>query len=275
MRSLILTTLFLACFFSCEKMDADLSQVRNLNDDKISPLGHAGMGIASHYPINSFESISNALNLGAEGVEIDIQMTKDSVLVLFHDKTLEEQTDLEGLITENNWNYIKRATYKNPIFAEYKIVSLDQLLGNLKNAKDYQFLLDFKLYQPNNSDSFVSTYINALTKTVDQSGMEDNVLSAFFQKKYLEKIKSVRPNYKLVINNNFEDGILLADDLDAYGIILKNELTTKEQIEQAHDLNIRVYLFGVYSKNENLDAIEKHPDFILSDKIKYLIKILK
>lgn len=275
MRNLFLITLLLVCFFSCEKINVDLSQIRNLNDDKISPLGHAGMGIASHYPINSFESISNALNLGAKGVEIDIQMTKDSVLVLFHDRTLEEQTDLEGLIAENNWNYIKRATYKNPIFAEYKIVSLDQLLGNLKNAKDYQFLLDFKLYQPNNSDRYISTYINALTKTVDKYGLEENVLPAFFQKKYLEKLKSIRPNYKLVINNNFEKGIILADDLDAYGIILQNELTTKKQIEQAHDLNIRVYLFGVYSKNENLEAIEKHPDFILSDKIKYLIKVLK
>ncbi len=273
MRNLILMTLFLT-FFSCQKVDIDLSQVSNLNNDKISPFGHAGMGIASHFPINSFESISNALNLGAKGVEIDIQMTKDSVLILFHDKTLEEQTDLEGLIAENNWNYIKQATYKNPLFGEYKIVSLDQLLGNLKNVKDYYFLLDFKLYQPNNSDQYVSTYINAVTRTIDKYGLENNVLPAFFPKKYLKKLKSVRPNYKIIINDTFEDGILLADELDAYGIVLRNELTTKNQIEQAHDLNIHVYLFGVHSKNENLEAIEKHPDFILTDKIKYLIKVL-
>lgn len=275
MKPLLSIILIILFSFSCGKNDLDLSQVRNLNGDKISPFGHAGMGISSQYPFNSFESISNALNLGADGVEIDIQMTKDSVLVLFHDRTLQKQTDSEGLIYDNNWDYIKRATYKNPLFGEYRIVSLDQLLGNLKDVNDYQFLLDFKLYQPDNSDSYVSTYINAITKTIEKHQLKNNVLPAFFQQKYLEKLKLVRPNYKLIINNSFEDGILLADELDAYGIILNNNNVTKSQIEQAHEEGIRVYLFGTYSKNDNLDAIEKHPDFILTDKVKYLVKVLK
>jgi len=275
MKPLLSITLIILFFFSCGKNDLDLSQVRNLNGDKISPFGHAGMGISSQYPFNSFESISNALNLGAEGVEIDVQLTKDSVLVLFHDRTLEEQTNLEGLIHEKSWDEIKQAIYKNPLFAEYRIVSLDQLLGNLKNVKDYQFLLDFKLYQPDNSDSYVSTYINVVTKTIEKHQLENNVLPSFFQQKYLEKIKSVRPNYKLVINNSFENGMLLADDLNAYGIILNNDNVTKSQIEQAHEEGIRVYLFGAYSRSDNLDAIEKYPDFILTDKVKHLVKVLK
>ena len=233
------------------------------------------MGISSQYPFNSFESISNALNIGAEGVEIDIQMTKDSVLVLFHDRTLQEQTDLEGLIYDQNWDDLKEATYKNPLFAEYKIVSLDQLFEHLKKVKDYQFFLDFKLYQPDNSDSYVSTYINAVIKTIEKHQLENNVLLSFFQQKYLEKLKLVRPNYKLVINNSFENGILLADDLNAYGIILNNDNVTKSQIEQAHEEGIRVYLFGTYSRSDNLDAIEKHPDFILTDKVNHLVKVLK
>ena len=90
-----------------------------------------------------------------------------------------------------------------------------------------------------------------------------------------EKLKLVRPNYKLVINNSFENGILLADDLNAYGIILNNDNVTKSQIEQAHEEGIRVYLFGTYSRSDNLDAIEKHPDFILTDKVNHLVKVLK
>jgi glycerophosphoryl diester phosphodiesterase len=275
MKPLLSIILIILFSFSCGKNDLDLSQVRNLNGDKISPFGHAGMGISSQYPFNSFESISNALNIGAEGVEIDIQMTKDSVLVLFHDRTLREQTNLEGLIYEKNWEEIKHATYKNPLFAEYKIVSLDQLFEHLKNVKDYQFFLDFKLYQPDNSASYVSTYINAVTKTIDKHQLENNVLPSFFQQKYLEKLKLVRPNYKLVINNSFENGMLFADDLNAYGIILNNDNVTKSQIEQAHKEGIRVYLFGTYSRSDNLDAIEKHPDFILTDKVKHLVKVLK
>ena len=46
------------------------------------------MGITSQFPINTFESINSALALGADGSEVDIQMTKDSVLVLFHNRKL-------------------------------------------------------------------------------------------------------------------------------------------------------------------------------------------
>ena len=52
-------------------------------------------------------------------------------------------------------------------------------------------------------------------------------------------------------------------------------VSEENQIEEAHNLGIRIYLFGVYSKGDNLDAIEKHPDFILSDKVKHLVKVLK
>ena len=261
--------------FSCGKNDIDLSQVNNLNGNRIVPFGHAGMGISSQFPINSFESISNALNLGAEGVEVDIQMTKDSVIVLYHDRTLEEQTNLKGLIFENNWEYIKQGIYKNPIFAEYKIVSLDQLFEHLKNVKGYTFLLDFKLYQSDHSDEYVSTFINALVKIIDRHQMEDHVLSASYRTEYLKKLKELRPNSKLMVNTAFEQGLVLVEEIDAYGMVFQNDMITKEQIKQVHDKGIYVSLFGLHSKNDNLDAIEKHPDFIFSDKVKHLIKVLE
>jgi len=274
MRNSILF-LIIVFIFSCGKNDVDLSQVSNLNGNKISPYGHAGMGIASQFPINSFESISNALNLGAEGVEVDIQMTKDSVIVLYHDRTLEEQTNLEGLIFESEWSDLQQAIYKNPIFAEYKIVSLDQLFEHLKNVKDYKFLLDFKLYQSDHSDRYISTFTNALVKVIDKHQMEENVLPTAYRTEYLLKLKSLRPNIKLVVSTAFEQGLILAEELDAYGMVFQNEKITKEQIQQAHEEGFQVYLFGLYSKNDNLDAIEKHPDIIFSDKVKHLIKVLK
>ena len=275
MKNITIIFFLLFFIFSCGKNDVDLSQVNNLNGNKISPYGHAGMGIASQFPINSFESISNALSLGAEGVEIDIQMTKDSVIVLYHDRTLEEQTNLEGLIFENDWAYIQQATYKNPIFAEYKIVSLDQLFEHLKDVKDYTFLLDFKLYQSDHSDEYISKFINALVEIIDKHQMEDNVLPSVYRTEYLVKLKSLRPNIKLVVSTTFEQGLILAEELDAYGMVFQNERITKEQIQQAHQEGFQIYLFGLHSKNDNLDAIEKHPDIIFTDKVKHLIKVLK
>lgn len=275
MKSILITICTLFLFFSCGKNDVDLSHVKNLNGNKISPIGHAGKGFSSRFPINSFEGVSNAVNMGADGVEIDIQMTKDSVLVLYHDGTLEEQTNLEGFIHEKNWSYVQTAIYNNPLYAEYKIISLDQLFEHLKNAKGYYYFLDFKFFEPQNPEQLISTYTNALVKIIDKHRMEKNVLILYKLKSFLEQLRILRPELYLVISGEFENALSTATELDLYGILVSNDKITKAQIQQAHDEEIRVGTFGLLSKDDNLDGIDKSPDFMITDKLKHLVKVLK
>ena len=107
--------------------------ILNLNNNRISALGHGGMGIGYTYPMNSFESILNCLNLGADGTEIDVQMTKDSVLVAFHDKSLEHSTNVSGQIFSKKWNEISDAVYKDPPYTNYRLITLDELFSNISN----------------------------------------------------------------------------------------------------------------------------------------------
>ena len=44
--------------------------------------GHRGAPRISHE--NSIQSISESINLGCHGIEVDIQMTKDNKIILFH-----------------------------------------------------------------------------------------------------------------------------------------------------------------------------------------------
>ena len=47
------------------------------------------------------------------------------------------------------------------------------------------------------------------------------------------------------------------------------------QVKQAHAAGLRISIFGLLTKNENLDGIEKSPDFMQTDKVKYLVNVLK
>ena len=106
MKNLIILSILLFVVSSCQKEDFEII---NLNNNKITVLGHGGMGIGETYPMNSFESILNCLNLGADGTEIDVQMTKDGVLVAFHDESLEHSTNISGRIFNKTWDEIKAA----------------------------------------------------------------------------------------------------------------------------------------------------------------------
>ncbi len=74
----------------------------------------AHRGDTQNYPENSLEGILSALLLGADVVEIDVRMTKDNILVLMHDASLERTTNWaskkgkNGLPTSKNisdWTY--------------------------------------------------------------------------------------------------------------------------------------------------------------------------
>ncbi|PIB27146.1 hypothetical protein BFP77_14035 [Maribacter sp. 4U21] len=81
-------------------------------------------------PENSAQSIENCIKLSVDFVEIDIAMTKDSVLVLLHDTTLNRTTTGEGRIIDKTYEEIKKLRLKNGVGfpTEQKIPTLREAL---------------------------------------------------------------------------------------------------------------------------------------------------
>lgn len=258
---------------SCRREDFNII---NLNNNKISVLGHGGMGSGNIYPMNSYESILKCLSEGTNGSEIDVQMTKDSVLVAFHDLDLSEDTDHEGLIHSFTWKELKDAQYIQTPYGKYALISLDDLFSNLERPDSYQFTFDCKLY-PNTNDlkGYYETFTKALVTTINKYKLEEKALIESQSPEFLTIIKNINSSCKLFIYpSDFESGFSVATDLNLYGITISNDKITKEQVQAAHNSNLRVALWSVHSPNENVSAIKKNPDFIQTDKVKHLVKLL-
>lgn len=272
MKKLLALILILYTFISCEKEEFDII---NLNDNKISILGHGGMGIESLYPINSFESIVSCLNLDSDGTEIDVEMTKDSVLVAYHDTDLSSKTNISGKIYAKNWNEIKNATYKDPLFAGYKIINLDMLFSRLGSKTGKIFAFDCKNFNPDTSAFYLNTFCNALIKIIDKYGIQDNVILEFKREDIIKTIRTRRPDLKVFIYSEFESGLFLAQKYQLQGIVISIDKITKEQVSIAHDKEVMITVFNTHSKKRNIDAINKNVDIIETDKLKHLIEVLK
>jgi len=63
--------------------------------------GHRGASAA--YPENTLASFEAAMRDGAEGIESDVHVSVDDVVIMFHDPSLERTTDGEGIIREKKW----------------------------------------------------------------------------------------------------------------------------------------------------------------------------
>jgi len=257
---------------SCKKEEFNIV---NLNNNEISVLGHGGMGILNSYPINSYESILNCLNLGADGTEIDVQMTKDSVLVAFHDKYLHHSTNVSGQIFNKKWSEISNTIYTDPPYTNYRIITLDELFSNIENHKRYTFFLDCKNFNPDRSLEYLSTFNNAIIKIINKHNLENSIYIEFKRIDLIQSLKNLRPNLKIFLYIDNYLGLEVINEFQLEGISISVDNISKDEVKQAHNNGTMISVFNTHTKNRNIEAIEKNVDFIQSDKVKHLIKILK
>lgn len=274
MNKLLFYCIILFVIISCKK---EKFNILNLNGNKITALGHGGMGVGNTYPMNSYESILRCLNLEMDGTEFDVQMTKDSVLVLYHGQNLSDETNLKGVINSLNWSEVKNGYYTSTPYLNYSIISLDQLFSNIGSIQKYKFTFDCKLYtNTNNINQYYGWFIDALIKITQKYNIESNVYFESQSEEFLDLFKNKKPDSKLFIYpSSFEAGLNIALSKDLYGITISTRSITKEQIKIAHDNNLLVAIWNTHSKSDNIEAINKNPDFIQTDNVKNLIKLLK
>ena len=100
-----------------------------------------------NYPENSIPAIESAINMGVDIVELDLKLTKDSVLVLSHDDTANRTTTGKGLISTMTLDSLKgfNLRYVNGVKSKYKMPTLKEALEVCKDRisvnidQGYQF----------------------------------------------------------------------------------------------------------------------------------------
>jgi len=269
------TTLLLAfvsatIFISaCKKKDATLAS--ETANGKVLALGHGGMGNSNFYPMNTYEAILNCINLGANGSEMDVQMTKDSVLVLYHDDGLETLTDGSGPIINYTWNELQQYHYIVGPYVQYDIACIDVLFEHIDNLQQHTFSFDNKLLF---DDTWRPVFMRAIIRLLEKYQMEQHVFIESHDPAFLTAFKLLK-DYEYFFNPpDFDTGLHQAKDNNIYGIIMDNENISADQISLAHQNGIHVQTWGPASEEDNKQAIAKNPDAIQTDNVNALVDLL-
>ncbi len=150
--SLLLVLLVGRESFAQEPKDASvvgelIAKLEDPNSDQVLVVAHRGDW--RHAPENSLKAIQNSIDMGADMVEIDVRMTRDSVLVLMHDEKIDRTTTGSGYIWDFTYDSLQsfflrdgllHATpHKVPTLEEALALSKDKILINL-DTKDYENL---------------------------------------------------------------------------------------------------------------------------------------
>lgn len=125
--------LFFACLcamqiFGQTKVDVIRKKLLSCDDSSVIVVAHRADW--RNFPENSLEGIESAIQMGVDMLELDVQRTKDGVLILMHDHDLNRTTTGKGNVADVTWEYVSGLKLKNgcAIATDQKVPTLEQAL---------------------------------------------------------------------------------------------------------------------------------------------------
>ncbi|MZQ86140.1 glycerophosphodiester phosphodiesterase [Paenibacillus sp. 5J-6] len=152
-------------------------------------IGHRGAaGVA---PENTLRSFAVAFEQGAEGIELDVHLTKDGEIVVCHDGTLDRTTNGTGLICEKNWDEIKELD-AGSWFSDAFIGERVPLLREVFEMVPRGFLINVEVKY-----AYEGRMEKALLAFLRESGRMEDVVISSFDHKVIKRIKLAEPEVKV------------------------------------------------------------------------------
>lgn len=111
------------------RVEKILSELNDPDSKYVLVISHRGDW--RNCPENTIPAIESVISMGVDMMELDVKRTKDSVLVLMHDKTIDRMTDGTGLISDFTYDSLKTFKVKwesNPSVDTVRIPTLRQAL---------------------------------------------------------------------------------------------------------------------------------------------------
>ncbi|QGU96322.1 glycerophosphodiester phosphodiesterase [Clostridium bovifaecis] len=157
-------------------------------------VNYAHRGASGYFPENTMLAFEKALAMGATGIETDIQMTKDGVLVLLHDEKLERTTDGTGFIKDYTYNELLKLDAGSYFSKEFKGLKIPTLEEFFQFAKDTTLQLDLEL---KNSIIQYPAIEKKVINMIKKYDMTNRVIVSSFNHYSLIKLKNISKKIKI------------------------------------------------------------------------------
>lgn len=235
-----------------------------MNKKRILIVAHKG---ASSIALeNTLRAFRKAIDLKADLIEFDVQLTKDNEMVINHDSNTFNATGYNGQIREMTLKELKQLDFGEG----EKIPTLTELIAIAEDR--IGLLFDLKASELNEK----------LVEVLKNENLTNQSIVSSFSFKQLIKIQR--------IDNNFKLGLLLPETMKSKQMIIKRiqkaiknnfysihphfSLIDHQVIEFCHVNNLKVFGWTVNDEKDMRHLIQRGIDGIITDDIQLLKKVL-
>ena len=257
-------------------------------EDFLNPMPRvvAHRGDSAYFPENTLEAFRSAAALGIDVIETDVHLTKDGEIVIWHDPTLERNTDGHGTIESHTLAELKRLdagyTFTTDGGKTFPFrgrgVRLTTLSEALEACPDERFNIDLKSKEPDIVERFV--------RVIKDHNAEKRICAASFHLSNLKQLRAAAPEIltsvttaevvpllfreKLsILPRTFGRKIIFQVPVRQYGITVVNERFVREM----HKRGAVVMVWTINDEEEMKRLYSIGVDTIMTDNPRLLMKV--
>ena len=198
-------------------------------------VNYAHRGASEYAPENTLLSFNLGIFMGANGIETDVQITKDGVPVLFHDDKLRRVTGEEGCIADYTFEELQSFNVKNNEL-EDKIMKFEDFL-KIFGFRNLTFAIELKNFGT----------AKPVADLIRKYKLENKVVITSFKLEEIYAMREYAPELRCgYLTQNTSDELLC--DLKKHGVeeyCPHAELVTKENVHHWHRMGFNVRAWGV------------------------------
>ena len=201
------------------------------NQRNVKNIGHRGA--KGHIAENTLASIKKAIDLGADGVEIDVFKCLTGEIVVFHDKSLDKLTNGIGLIEEKTLEELKKLRVLD---SQEQIPTLLEVIKSI----DEDVFLNIELKGRNTAEGSLDLVKKHITKS-------DNILFSSFNWDELKDLRKLDSEIKIALITR-EDPLLAINpalSLNAIAINPSYKSLNKNNTSEIYKAGLKIYTWTV------------------------------
>jgi glycerophosphoryl diester phosphodiesterase len=207
--------------------------------NKILKIGHRGAKGCE--PENTLVSFEKAIEMGADGIELDVHLSLDGHLIVIHDETIDRTTNGKGVVNQMTLQELKSFIIKE----NYTIPTL----GDVLDLVNQRCFVNIELKNQDTAEKVVQLIESYIS---DKNWSINNFLVSSFDWNALQQVR--------FLNENIRIGVLTETDLDlalSFARFLKAEalhpdfqLLTNEYAAKIQEKGIQVFPWTVNDKSD-------------------------
>lgn len=223
------------------------------------PVVSAHRGDSVSAPENTIPAFESAIANRADYAELDVQQTKDGVIVVMHDSNLKRTTGVNKNIWEVTYDEIKdldAGSWFSKEYAGTKIPTLDEVLKLCKG----EIRLNIELKPTGHEVDFEKSVVDVIY----ENEFETDCVIASMKYSTLEKVKEYAPEFTTVYVTTVAYGSIQAlEYADVFSI--ESTFATSSMVNRLHEQGKLVYAWTVNNEDKIQAMIDVGVDSIITD----------